>query len=97
MKPVRLAIVFGVATLVVGGALLGRTRERPDPAATASVLDVDELARHPATFAGRDIRLRGVVSAVASERQLLVVIDCAEYAACNRGCAFFRRALWSAE
>jgi hypothetical protein len=83
MKPARIAIVLGAAALVVGGVLLGRTRERADLGATASVLDVDQLARDPATFSGHEIRLRGVVSAALPEQRLFVVIDCAEYAACK--------------
>lgn len=83
MKPARIAVVLGAAALIVAGAVLTRTLGRGEPAATAEVLDVDQLATSPETFAGQKVRLTGVVSVVRPEQQLFAVIDRAEYAACK--------------
>jgi cytochrome c-type biogenesis protein CcmE len=79
----RIAIVLGAAALIVAGVVLTRTLRGDDPTVTAAVLDVDQLATNPATFAGREVRLTGVVSAVQPEQQLFAVIDHAEYADCK--------------
>jgi hypothetical protein len=83
MKPTRLAIVVAAAAAIVTGAVLTQSLNRIDPTAAAAVLGVDQLATNPATFADREVRLTGVVSAVLPEQQLFAVIDQAEYEACK--------------
>lgn len=83
MRPAHVAILLGAVTLVVAGAVLTRTLVGDEPTAAAAVLDVDQLARSPSSFAGQEVHLSGVVSAVQPEQQLFAVIDHAEYAACK--------------
>lgn len=54
-----------------------------DSAFTDTILNVDQVAKNPAAFADRELRLMGVVSAVLPDQQLFAVIDEAEYASCK--------------
>lgn len=83
MKLNRSAIVLAAAAAIVTGAVLARSLDRPDPTADAAVLGVDQVATHPADFAGREVRLTGVVCAVVPDRRLFAVIDRSEYEACQ--------------
>lgn len=83
MKSARIAIILGVVASVVVGVVLTQTGGRDDSTPTTSILDVNELATSPSTFAGREVRLRGIVSAVQPEQHLFAVIDHAEYEACK--------------
>lgn len=83
MNRSRIALVLVVVALVVAGALFSRTRERADSGSVDDILNVDQVAKNPAAFADREVRLMGVVSAVLPEQQLFAVIDHAEYAACK--------------
>jgi cytochrome c-type biogenesis protein CcmE len=83
MKSARITIALGVVALIVAGVVLTQTGGRDGPTAITGVLDVDQLATNPSTFAGQEICLRGIVSAVQPEQQLFAVIDHAEYAACK--------------
>jgi len=46
-------------------------------------LGVEQLAKDPASFAGRALTLRGVVSFASTEERRFVVIDEAEYRFCR--------------
>lgn len=83
MRRSRITILLAAATLVVAGVVITRTFQGDDPTASAAVLEVDQLATNPSSFAGREVRLTGVVSAVQPEQHLFAVIDQAEYAACK--------------
>jgi hypothetical protein len=83
MNPTRIVLAFVAVALIVAGALLTRTLNGTDPSSAAEILSVDQVAKNPASFADREVRLTGVVSAVLPEQQLFAVIDQAEYAACK--------------
>ncbi len=67
-----------------------RLAARPPKPAYAEV-GVERLARNPAAFRGRTFVLRGVVSAVAPQRQMFTVIDQKEYDSCRElGCSAYQ-------
>ncbi len=81
-RPVVLALIS------LSLAVAGCSRD-PKPAATTATLPahaelgVEQLAKSPATFAGRLLALRGVVSFASAADHRFVVIDEAEYRSCR--------------
>ena len=46
-------------------------------------LGIEQLAKDPAAFAGRDLKVRGVVAVVAPARRLFTLIPQSEYDVCR--------------
>jgi len=84
MKNTRTLLWIAAAAFIVAGVAFTWSLQRPgSTASTAAILGVDQVAQDPEAFADREVRLTGVVSAVAQEQHLFTVIDRAEYADCN--------------
>jgi hypothetical protein len=83
---VKATIIIGAALLIVSAALPARSTEQNDSAVTVvtdTTLSVDELAKNPKAFAGREIKVMGVVGAVVSKQKIFTIIDQSEYAECK--------------
>lgn len=77
---------FGIA-LAVLTSCQPTTRTSQAPRAE---LQVEQLAKTPASYMGQVLRLRGIVASSTSERHMFTVIDEAEYKSCRElGCAAF--------
>lgn len=76
---------------LVGAALLLVGCERKPPAGTdAKPLGIEQLAKAPSAYAGRALKIHGVVSSVVDEKGQFTLIDQAEYTACRElGCAAY--------
>lgn len=84
MKTTHTILWLATAAVIVAGAALTWTLNRPNASVSAEiVLGVDQVAQDPEAFAGREVRLTGVVSAVVPEQQRFAVIDRAEYTDCE--------------
>lgn len=79
----RIIILLVAASLIFVGIISMRTLDRTDSPVATEVLNVDQVAKNPSAFAGQEIDLSGVVSAVVPAKQLFAVIDLAEYASCR--------------
>jgi hypothetical protein len=88
----RGVVVAAIGVAVVGGALLfwqSRTsrvessaKDVAQPATSKAVLGVEEFMREVDNYPGQ-VRLEGVVSAVAAEERALTLIDVAELERCG--------------
>lgn len=54
-----------------------------DTTVTDTTLSVDELAKNPKAFAGREVVVSGVVGTVVPKQKIFTIIDQSEYAECK--------------
>jgi len=75
----------------VGMWLLVAGCQRAHVKDTRAPLGVEQLAKTPAEFADRSLRVRGVVSSVAATKGAFTLIDVDEYETCRElGCAAYQ-------
>lgn len=74
---------------LVGAALLLAGCQKK-PASADEPLGVEQLAKNPAAYAGRGLRVHGVVSSVMPKKGVFTLIDVEEYKSCRElGCSAF--------
>jgi hypothetical protein len=79
----KTAIAVGLALLLSGTELSGPCYGQNDSTVTDSTVSVNELAKNPKGFAGREIVVTGVVAVIAPKQKMFTIIDRSEYAECN--------------
>ena len=86
-------LLVGLILLILGGMVWlnissEKNNGKPSPTAmqqenNAAVVEVEGFAKNPYSYLNKEIQLKGVVSFVYPETQMLVLIDNKEYASCG--------------
>lgn len=81
----KTAIAIGAALLLSTTVLSVPSHGQNDSTATDTTVtvNVDELAKNPKGFAGRQLTVTGVVAAISAKQKLFTIIDVSEYAECK--------------
>ncbi len=93
IKNKQTVILIGLVIITIGSAfgmksLVEKLNQTSSAAITSqknynNVVDVEGFAKNPYSYLGKEIQLKGVVSFVYPESQMIVLIDNKEYASCG--------------